>query len=62
MNQMKKVQNYNAIDIMKVVMAILVVFIHLNPLRDFGNELDFFSSIAITRIAVPFFFMASGFF
>lgn len=59
---MDQSKNYNGIDVMKLFMAILIVFIHLSPFSDFNKELNFFSSIAITRIAVPFFFMASGFF
>lgn len=59
---MNRIKNYNGIDIMKMIMAILVVFIHLCPFSDYNNELNFFSSITITRIAVPYFFIASGFF
>lgn len=56
-------QNYNAIDLTKFVCAILVVAIHIKPFGD--NEDFYFLNYAIqdylARIAVPFFFVTSGF-
>lgn len=56
-------QNYNAIDLTKFICAILVVAIHIKP---FGDNADFrFLNYGIqnylARIAVPFFFVTSGF-
>lgn len=59
---MKISNNYNGIDMMKFLMAILVVFIHISPFIDVDVDINFFTSIVITRIAVPYFFIASGFF
>ena len=43
-------------------MAILVVMLHACPLLDISELADYYSSKGITRIAVPYFFVASGFF
>lgn len=56
-------QNYNAIDLTKFICSILVVAIHIKP---FGDNVDFhFLNYGIqnylARIAVPFFFVTSGF-
>lgn len=55
-------KNYRGIDIAKFIMAVLVVAIHTNPLK--GIKSDFFFTIwnVIVRVAVPYFFMASGYF
>lgn len=53
--------NYNGIDVVKLIMAYFVVAIHLTPLAMFGKEAQFVTNV-ITRVAVPFFFCASGFF
>ncbi|MCH5188171.1 MAG: acyltransferase [Oscillospiraceae bacterium] len=60
-------KQYNAIDLAKFLCAILVVTIHVSP---FGNayktgSLAFFNHSVqnyLARIAVPFFFVSSGFF
>ena len=55
-----KVKNFNSIDIAKFVMAILVMSIHISTgLSPSTND---FLSNCLARIAVPFFFIASGFF
>lgn len=43
-------------------MAIFVVVLHAHPMLDISESWDFYISGGITRIAVPFFFTASGFF
>lgn len=55
---MKK--NYNGIDLIKFIMAIFVVMIHLTPLTVLGDKAQF-ACVILTRVAVPFFFCASGF-
>ncbi|MBO5172492.1 MAG: acyltransferase [Bacteroidaceae bacterium] len=54
--------NYNAIDVVKVLMACVVVAIHTHPESDLDNL--FVSKIVecLYSIAVPFFFVVSGFF
>ena len=57
---------YNLIDLMKFICSILVVYVHI--LRDtpitnrFLYYVDFTMRSCITRVAVPFFFVAAGFF
>lgn len=54
--------NYNAIDVVKVLMACVVVAIHTHPESDLDNL--FVSKIVecLYSITVPFFFVVSGFF
>lgn len=55
-------RNYNAIDAMKYVCAILVIVVHTSPVIETS---PFFNHILINlfgRIAVPFFFISSGYF
>ena len=60
-----KKTNYNAIDLGKFICAILVVTIHVKPFGANGSEvftfLNLFLKQYIARIAVPFFFITSGF-
>ena len=51
------IQRYNSIDKLKVFCAFLIVCIHAHFPGKFG---DYFT--VLTRIAVPIFFMISGFF
>ena len=49
--------NYNLVDFMKFICSILVIFLHTFTSRGMGYYIKL-----ITRIAVPFFFMCSGYF
>lgn len=53
---------YAGIDYFRMIAALLVVTIHTRPLESFGKTADFMLSGIAARVAVPFFFMASGFF
>lgn len=55
-------KQYAAIDITKYVSALLVVCIHTYPLIDISETLNTYFLQTVCRIAVPFFFMISGFF
>ncbi len=59
-------RNYNAVDLAKFICALLVVTIHVNPFGSADNAMIVWLSGVIrnwlARIAVPFFFAASGFF
>lgn len=62
-----KKTNYNSIDLVKLICAILVVMIHIEPFgtHDSGsvfNLLNYGIQNYLARIAVPFFFVCSGFF
>lgn len=50
------------IDYMKFIAAFLVVAIHVSPLSGINETGDFILTRIIARIAVPFFFMVSGYF
>lgn len=65
-NTQSNTQNYNSIDLAKFICSILVVMIHVAP---FGtsieikwiDNLSFLVRNYLARVAVPFFFVASGF-
>ena len=54
--------NYNAIDAAKLLMSICVVAIHTKPLIHCSNQVVLKSFETFFSLAVPFFFIASGFF
>ena len=51
-----------SIDIFRYVCAIMVVMIHVRPLEEFSEHLGYVTSNIIPRIAVPFFFVVSGYY
>jgi serine/alanine racemase len=55
-------RQYGAVQYMRVIAALLVVAVHTGPLLSWGEDADFWLTGALARLAVPFFFMASGFF
>ena len=60
-------RNYNSIDLAKFICAIMVVSIHVAPFGKAESEsilslLNYFFQQYISRLAVPFFFVCSGFF
>ncbi len=55
-------QRNNSIDLFRYVCALMVVAIHTHPFCELGTNADFFFSTLLPRIAVPFFFAASGYF
>lgn len=50
------------IDTMKLIAAFLVAAIHVSPLQSINGTADFMFTRIIARVAVPFFFMVSGYF
>ena len=58
-------EQYNAIDILKFICAILICTIHVSPfpnnVKEYG-EINFYIINCIARLAIPFFFTATGFF
>ena len=59
---MKKTKEYGGIDYFRIIAALLIVAIHTSPLASISNIADFILTRVIARVAVPFFFMTSGFF
>lgn len=57
-----KNKGYTGIDYFRCIAALLVIAIHTSPLASFNETADFLLTRGIARIAVPFFFMTSGFF
>lgn len=55
-------KEYIGIDYFKFVAAFLVIAIHTSPLAIFTENGNFIVTRVIARVAVPFYFMASGFF
>lgn len=56
-----KQASYNSIDFIKFIMAFCVVAIHTNPLINCSNRLALSIYDSIVELAVPFFFIVSGF-
>ena len=55
-------RGYPGIDIFRVAAAFLVAAIHVSPLAKLTADGDFLLVSVAARVAVPFFFMTSGFF
>ena len=55
-------KGYIGIDYFKFMAAFLVIAIHTSPLATFTENGDFILTRIIARVAVPFYFMTSGFF
>lgn len=54
-------KSYNSIDLMKFIMAILIICIHTDPLKEVMPLINYGICQCIARVAVPLFFMTSGF-
>lgn len=59
MNERKK---YIGIDFFRVLAAFFIIMIHTSPLLSYSETGDFVLTRVTARVAVPFFFMTSGFF
>lgn len=55
-------KEYVMIDYFRIMCAIAVVALHLKPLEDINRYADYFLSNVLTRVCVPYFFVASGYF
>lgn len=59
--EVKAIRNNNCIDLTRFICAILVLGVHF--ISDYGyNNINFILSQGIGRVAVPFFFITSGYF
>lgn len=59
---MAKDKSYKGIDCFRIISALLIIAIHTSPLSSVSETGDFILTRVIARVAVPFFFMTSGFF
>ena len=50
------------LDVCRLAAALLVITIHTAPLSDVNAEADFFLTRVLARVAVPYFFMLTGYF
>ncbi|GEC89741.1 serine racemase VanT catalytic subunit [Brevibacillus brevis] len=55
-------KQYGGLDRFRIIAAILVIAIHTSPLLSISEWADFTLTRTIARVAVPFFFMCTGFF
>lgn len=62
MTKQEKETNYAGIDLFKYMSSILVMIIHTTPLVAINSELNYAIVDGLCRLAVPFFFISSGFF
>ena len=58
---MKSMKKLN-IDVIRLVMAFMIVAIHTYPFECISNSLDFIITRVLFRVAVPFFLMITGYF
>ncbi len=56
-----KSMEYKSLDVFKFIFAILVVMIHTKPFMDISENVNWFISNSFLNLAVPFFFITSGF-
>ena len=54
-------RQYSNIDLFKFIFAIVVVMIHTTPFKDVSKTTDWYFNNTFANLAVPFFFVASGF-
>lgn len=55
------VRHYNGVDLVKFILSFFVVSIHFHPLTSVDSVAEYFLVNYLARIAVPFYFIASGF-
>jgi len=54
--------NYQNLDILKYVSAILIIILHMRPFLNFSDQLDLAFNNIVTRICVPIFLVITGYF
>lgn len=53
--------DYNAMDVVKFIMSLFIVILHTEPFKGLNGLVNEIVTNGITRLAVPFFFICSGF-
>ena len=59
---MARTKHFAGIDYFRFAAAFLVIAIHTSPFGTWDETIDYLTTYCLGRIAVPFFFMTSGFF
>ncbi len=54
--------NYGNLNIVKYVLALIIIITHLRPFLNYNRELDVLFNNMISRICVPFFLLTTGYF
>lgn len=54
-------KSYNSIDLVKFICSLLIIVIHSQPLLEFSDAANYIFNSSVCRLAVPFFFMSTGF-
>lgn len=54
--------SYQNVDVFRVIFAIIIIILHLRPFLGFSKQLDFVFNNMVSRIAVPFYFLLTGYF
>ena len=62
MENVIKKRQYHFVNLAKFISAILVIGIHTSPLQGLHPNLNYFTRSIVFRLAVPFFFICSGYF
>lgn len=52
---------YRSVDLLKIICSVMIVCIHTSPLASYDGRVNSFFVNCICRVAVPFFFISSGF-
>lgn len=55
-------QTYGGLDRFRIIAAFMVAAIHTSPLLSYSADADFLLTRILCRVAVPFFFMVTGYF
>ena len=55
-------KNFAGIDYFRFTAAFMVIAIHVAPFSSWNETLDFLVTYCLARVAVPFFFMVTGYF
>lgn len=58
---MEQKRNYT-IDFLRLLMALLIVALHCNPLAEYNALISYFPSQVLSRIGVPFFAAVAGYY
>ena len=55
-------KTYSAVDLLKFVFCIFIIALHTHAMSVFSESVEFYSTRILFRLAVPYFFVTSGFF
>lgn len=59
---MMKTERNNTIDLLRLIMAWMIVALHASPFAEYNAIISYFPSQVLSRLGVPFFAAVSGYF